>query len=396
MDASNRTSGLDGTDAAPVDAAITASGTEVGYDAPGYAVNFVLVGLIAALHATWFVVVRRRARAQLDHTGQVPQEGHTQKGYRGDTAGACIRTLSILYALWMQASLVITIASNYSGSWPYSPGVSGEINSRVTWDSFTRAFLLPWIGTFCVLSVVRAYRDVLTTFYMSPCALADASHVRIVCVMPDESGNPVTSQGVVRVLVNDDGLQYVEWQLLRLVYCPTREAFTASPEAHGDETPQSVTGQWAESMVQAGGLTAAVAEKLMRGAQGTNEISIEVPNVLQGCMSEFFNMFYIYQLFAITISFYWVQSHPTPILERERAFRFLERFDLQRFDSASYPAQCSRMHRLAGLCVCGPYVCHAGSHLRIHQGLHRAAAAPQAPGHGCYQRECECRVRLCV
>ena len=314
----NRTSGLNVPNAAPPDSAITASGAEVGYGAPGYAVNFALVGLIAALHVTWFVVVRRRARAQLDHIGEVPQEGYTQKGYRGDTVGACIRTLSILYAVWMQASLIITIASNYNGSWPYSPGVSEEINSSVTWDSFTRAFLLPWIGTFCVLSGVRAYRDVLTTFYMSPCALADASHVRIVCVMPDESGNPVTSQGVVRVLANGDGLRYVEWQLLRLVYCPAREVFTASPDANGDEAPQSVTGRWAEAMVQAGGLTAAVAEKLMRGAQGTNQINIEVPNVVQGCISEFFNMFYIYQLFAITISFYWVRSRPALILERER------------------------------------------------------------------------------
>lgn len=286
--------------------ASSSGGVEVGYGAPGYAVNFCIVALIAVLHAVWFITVRRRARAQLDHAGHVPRQGLTQSGYRGDAAGASIKMISILYVVWMQASLVITIASNYSGSWPYSPGASSEVNSRVTWDSFTRAFLLPWIGTFCVLSAVRAYRDELVTFYMSPCALAVASHVRIVCVTPDESGNPVTSQGVVRVLANEDGLHYVEWQLLRLVYCSAAEAFTAFPESHGNEASPGVTGVWAGKMVHQGGLTAAEAVKLMRGAQGINEIAIEVPNVLQGCVAEFYNMFYIYQLFAITISFYWV------------------------------------------------------------------------------------------
>jgi hypothetical protein len=313
---------------------------EVGYDAPGYSINFSIVLLIFAMHIFWFVQVRRRARAELYHVGCVQQEGLMQKGYRNDRVGTCIKTLSILYAVWMQVSLVITIMSNYSGHWyvvfghmyiytyrwnnrrllevcilthtstytyrPYSPGTSSDINSRVTWDSFTRAFLLPWIGTFCVLSCVRAYRDELTTFYMSPCSLIMATRVRIVCVVPDESGNPITSQGVLPVLNNEDCLAYLEWQLLRLVYCATTEAFTASPAAQDGDKPQTLaTGQWAGGLVAGGGLTAEAASKLMRGVQGKNEISIEVPGVLQACVAEFYNMFYIYQLFAITISFYW-------------------------------------------------------------------------------------------
>jgi len=277
---------------------------EVGYDSPGYAVNFGIVTLIFLLHALWYVQVRRMAHAELDHEGRVPNEGLEQKGYRSSRIGTCIQMLSILYAMWMQISLIITIASNYRGEWPYSPGTSSEVNQAVSWDSFTRAFLLPWIGTFCILATVRAYRDELTTFYMSPCSLQVAAHVRIHCVVPDESGNPVSSQGVLIVQVNEDGLQYLEWQLLRLVFCPTTMAYTASPADSGVRQGQ-ISGKWAASMVEKGGLTADDATKLMRGVQGTNEISIEVPRVWQGCVAEFYNMFYIYQLFAITISFYW-------------------------------------------------------------------------------------------
>jgi hypothetical protein len=280
---------------------------EVGYNSPGYAINFSIVVVIFLLHFFWFVSVLRRARNQFDHTGRVPRDGLTQKGYCRDRVGSGIKTLSILYVVWMQVSLLITIASNYRGQWPYSPGFSREVNARVTWDSFTRAFLLPWIGTFCILSFIRAWRDELTTFYMSPCALAAASHVRMVCVVPDESGNPVSSQGVLRVQKNEDGLLYVEWQLLRLVYSDADEAFTASPTAasEAEKEQAGVTGQWAVEKVRNGGLTAALAHKLIRGVQGRNEISIEVPSVLKGCIAEFYNMFYIYQFFAITISFYW-------------------------------------------------------------------------------------------
>jgi len=49
-----------------------------------------------------------------------------------------------------------------------------------------------------------------------------------VCVVPDESGNPITSQGVLPVLTNEDGLAYIEWQLLRLVYCASSEVFTGN------------------------------------------------------------------------------------------------------------------------------------------------------------------------
>ena len=279
---------------------------EVYYSAPGYAVNFALVAVIFALHVFWLVRVRRIARAELDHDGRVPKEGLAQKGYRSHRVGTCIKVLSILYAVWMQASLVITIASNYRGHWPYSPGAGSEANHRVTWDSYTRAFLLPWVGTFCVLSAVRAFRDELTTFYMAPCALADASHVRMRCTVHDESGNPVKSQGVLQVRENEDALRFLEWQLLRLVFCPQIGAFTAHPAAQdGEKQDAALTGRWAYSMVESGGLTTALASKLIRGVHGPNEISIEVPGVLQGCVAEFYNMFYIYQLFAITISFYW-------------------------------------------------------------------------------------------
>ena len=47
-------------------------------------------------------------------------------------------------------------------------------------------------------------------------------------MVPDESGNPITSQGVLPVLTNEDGLAYIEWQLLRLVYCACSEVFTGN------------------------------------------------------------------------------------------------------------------------------------------------------------------------
>ena len=90
---------------------------EIGYGAPGYAINFFIVLLIFFLHVFWFVQVRRRARAELCHVGMVKKEGLTQKGYCNDSVGMCIKNLSILYALWMQLSLVITIMSNYNGHW---------------------------------------------------------------------------------------------------------------------------------------------------------------------------------------------------------------------------------------------------------------------------------------
>ena len=79
---------------------------EVYYTAPGYAINFALVSAIFALHVYWFVRVRRIARAELDHVSCVPKEGLEQKGYRSHWTGTCIKVLSILYALWMQAPIL--------------------------------------------------------------------------------------------------------------------------------------------------------------------------------------------------------------------------------------------------------------------------------------------------
>jgi hypothetical protein len=37
-----------------------------------------------------------------------------------------------------------------------------------------------------------------------PCALADASHVRMVCTAHEESGNRVKTQGILKVQVHDN------------------------------------------------------------------------------------------------------------------------------------------------------------------------------------------------
>ena len=67
---------------------------------------FAIVAAIFALHVYWFVRVRRIARAELDHVSCVPKEGLEQKGYRSHCTGTCIKVLSILYALWMQAPIL--------------------------------------------------------------------------------------------------------------------------------------------------------------------------------------------------------------------------------------------------------------------------------------------------
>jgi hypothetical protein len=38
----------------------------VGYDAPGYVINFATVLLILVLHVVWFAQVKRRARAEVE------------------------------------------------------------------------------------------------------------------------------------------------------------------------------------------------------------------------------------------------------------------------------------------------------------------------------------------
>eukprot|EP00961_Rhodomonas_salina_P217208 2934855-Rhodomonas_salina.2 len=246
--------------------------TDVGFGAPGYVAHYVIFIFLVLGH----VLVRTRSHLRMghvvDHCVEIQAEGLTQFGYGPSRLGFVVKYLSAAFVLWMQVSLIITIASNYGGYWPYKVGGEGDRND-VSWDSYTRAFLLPWVSTFILLSTMRANSTRLQTFYMSPCSLAEATHVRIIAESKDESGNIIVRHEVVETFTID-GNKLLTFQLLRYMYCSTADAFTSTPAstASFEADSSTLTGKWAQECVVQNGMSNREAEVKLRGVQGPNEI----------------------------------------------------------------------------------------------------------------------------
>mmetsp|Transcript_6045 Transcript_6045/g.21337 ORF Transcript_6045/g.21337 Transcript_6045/m.21337 type:complete len:1340 (-) Transcript_6045:129-4148(-) len=282
---------------------------DINYGAPGYIVNFVLFSALFVFNAVVYIRSRLQAKRFADHCVYLPNENQTQKGYRPSRLGRSCRALSVIFLIWMQCSLIITFLSNYQHYWPYSPG-KGEENKHVTWDSFTRAFLLPWITTFLLLVGLRRHHSSLAIFYMCPCSLERATHVKVHSSIEDENGNRQDFEDVVPVSITARNLRMIEWQLLRYVYCSSKDAFTSDPQYDNDDdegmkVERDITGVWANEMHRKGGVSSEMASVMLDGPQGRNEITVHIPSILEGCVTEFFSFFYIYQFFAVTLSFYW-------------------------------------------------------------------------------------------
>jgi len=209
-----------------------------------------------------------------------------QYGFCASAFGRSVKTLTLAFCWWLQISIVLTIVSNYNGVWLYAPLAEGIVG--VTWDSYTRAFLLPWLGIAAILFTARRFRQRLKTFYMAPCALVDATVVRIMVDVADEAGNLVRTDEVCRVQRNDAGDRLVALNLLTYVFCPASEAFTAEPKGRGGvpreeaertRVRQTFTGAWAHAALRAPGLSRDAARGALQGAQGRNEVLIHVPSI---------------------------------------------------------------------------------------------------------------------
>ncbi|KAJ1483227.1 hypothetical protein T484DRAFT_1801033, partial [Baffinella frigidus] len=171
------------------------------------------------------------------------------------------------------------------------------------------------LGISVILFSARRFRQNLKTFYMLPCALTDATTVRIMVGVADEAGNLVQTDEVRKVQTNEAGDRLVSLNLLNYIFCPETAAFTAQPKGHGGvpeceaeltRIREAYAGDWALRAAEGPGLSPAAAKgALQGGVQGRNEIEIEIPTILEGCQNEFYTIFYIYQFAAVLLAFFW-------------------------------------------------------------------------------------------
>lgn len=160
--------------------------------APGYDIQFIITIFILLLQ---LIVSQRRSTAaakQHGHCAKLLHESIMQFGYTHGRFGWAVKWISIIFIVWIQLSMVITIAAHYSGVWVWTHGET----RNATWDSFARSFLLAWIVSIAALALILSFRRQMQTFYLKPCPLIKASHVAVIKKDTDESGNVITTHNV--------------------------------------------------------------------------------------------------------------------------------------------------------------------------------------------------------
>eukprot|EP00929_Paragymnodinium_shiwhaense_P036539 TRINITY_DN19569_c0_g1_i4.p1 TRINITY_DN19569_c0_g1~~TRINITY_DN19569_c0_g1_i4.p1 ORF type:complete len:1292 (-),score=164.98 TRINITY_DN19569_c0_g1_i4:385-4260(-) len=208
--------------------------------------------------------------------------------YKGWIVGTVLSLAWMTMPLLMEVAMVLLTLDNYFG---------------VGWDGTAPCFIVIMCLTHCLLLLATAFAPALHTFFMCPCELADATHVRI----EEEDAAAATSDVEVGSLsvvalerarkaklvpvLRTNGLRYYEYTCVRYVWDTDGRRFRPVGTL-------SITGEAAHQKLSAGGNSTAEADA-SRGFNGANEIDVVVPGVFGALWIEFFDFMYIFQAFAV-------------------------------------------------------------------------------------------------
>ena len=267
--------------------------------APGYIATYAIAAAIIIAHLVH--MVRRGNAFSLisDARASAADDRLTQAGYRRCTIGHGIRISAILFALWLQIAIIISIIGHYNGVWIFDLSIA---RGTVDWDSYTRVFLMAWSASILMAVACRVFQDQLRTFYMMPAPLSEATYVKLTQVLIDSSdpqGNmAVTHREILPIRLNP--VRHVDFLLRRYTWSEADKMFVPGKFF----SKQGPKGAEAEAIRRVGGISSSSASD--RSIQfGRNEVVLSVPSLFRMTVTELSSFFYIYQISACWLPFYW-------------------------------------------------------------------------------------------
>ena len=277
----------------------TLNSVSVEIFAPGYIATYCVLSGIILAHLVHMFRRYMAFRSIIGAKATIIEDRLTQTGLRVCKIGYGIRVSLLLFVVWLQVAIVMAIVGHYDGVWVFDASIP---KGAVDWDSYTRVFLMAWSASILIAVTCRVFRDQLRTFYMMPAPLTQASHVLMSQVLVDSSdtrGDLAVTHCEVQIVHADEG-RYVDFLLKRFSWCEEEQKFTESKVF----SPAGPTGAEAEAIRRVGGLSSeTVLER--RKMFGKNEIVLQVPSLLRMTVAELSSFFYIYQISACWLPFYW-------------------------------------------------------------------------------------------
>jgi predicted P-type ATPase len=278
---------------------IPTNAVSIGILAPGYIATYSVGVVILLAHLVHMVRRSMVFRSIPNAHSSIKAERVIEHGFRHSQIGRAIRWSLLLFVVWLQVAIILSIVGHYGGVWIFDPSVP---KGAVDWDSYTRVFLMAWSASILIGITCRVFREQLRTFYMVPVALDAAVVVQLNQILVDSSDSKgelaVSHQEVLPVQV-DQG-RYVEFLLRRYVWSETAKMFVR----HTTFSEAGPTGSEADAILRVGGLSADFAAN-RKTQVGRNVIVFNLPSFFRMTVNEFSSFFYIYQISSCWLPFYW-------------------------------------------------------------------------------------------
>jgi len=282
------------------DGSVTAGSVSVGLLAPGYIITYAVgagILLMAIVHSIIRTSAYTRTPGCLAH---LEGDNLMQTGFKRSTFGRIVKYSAIAFITWLQICMLMAVIGHYQGVWVFDLSVP---KNAVDWDSYTRVFVLAWATSILIMVLARIFQDNLNTFFMMPANLAMATHIQMSQVIIDTS-DPRGDMAVkhTELLSTNSSGEYrkVDFLLRRFVWSNTEKMFVPG-KVFNKNGPK---GTELEAIRKVGGLTSkAVLERTV--SFGRNEIVLAIPSLPRMILNELSSFFYIYQISACWLPFYW-------------------------------------------------------------------------------------------
>ena len=287
-----------GSTATPTQSVSLDDSVSIGILGAGYITTYVLAFVIVMAYLVHYIRRWSAFSSTVGCRGSLSDEKMTQVGYRFCYVGQSVKFASLAFGGWLQLAMLLAVIGHYKGIWVFDPSIPV---GAVDWDSYTRVFLMAWSCSIILAVLCRIFRENLRTFFMMPESLAEASHVKISQVMIDSS-DPRGDMAIRHeeiLEVSTDNSRNFDFLLCRFTWSNSGKFVPGSCfDKFGPK------GTELEEIYNDGGLGPATLLDRKR-CFGRNEIVMQIPSLLRMTIHELSSFFYIYQISACWLPFYW-------------------------------------------------------------------------------------------
>ena len=272
----------------------------VGLLAPGYIATYCAGGVILLLgliHGVMRMTAYSRTPGCISH---LEDENLTQTGFKRSVFGEVVKYSIWGYVAWLQLAMLLAVIGHYDGIWLFDLSVP---SGAVDWDSYTRVFILAWATSILIMVLSRIFQNNLRTFFLYPANLATATFVQMTQIIIDNSdprGDMAITHTELLSTNTSSEFRKVDFLLRRFTWSNTEKMFLPG-KVFGKHGPR---GTEVDAIMRVGGLSSkTVLERIV--SFGRNEVVMSIPPLPRMIVNELSSFFYIYQISACWLPFYW-------------------------------------------------------------------------------------------